>query len=62
MSSNSLASLFNRREDHFKTNHLSKMRNDGLLEYLYPEVINHPEQAYVATQLGIEWANKHINV
>lgn len=29
--------------------------NAGLLGYLYPEVINHPEQAYLTTEQGKTW-------
>lgn len=55
MTSQGLATIFNRREDHLKTNHLSKMRREGLLNYFYPEVINHPDQAYVITEQGKAW-------
>jgi ATP-dependent DNA helicase RecG len=53
-----IATLLSRREDHLKTNHLSKMRKLGLLSYVYPEVVNHPEQAYVTTEKGKTWLTK----
>ena len=53
-----LANLLKRREDHLKTNHLTKMRKEGLLDYLYPEVVSHPEQAYITTDKGRQWIFK----
>lgn len=54
-----LASLLNRKVTHLKTGHLSKMRDQqGLLEYLHPEVVNHPEQAYRTTVSGVSWLQK----
>jgi ATP-dependent DNA helicase RecG len=50
-----LATLLNRREAHLKTNHLSNMRKQGLLDYRYPEVVNHPDQAYKTTEKGAAW-------
>lgn len=51
-----LASLLNRQITHLKNAHLSPMREQqGLLEYLHPEVINHPEQAYRTTVAGQRW-------
>ena len=31
------------------------MRKINLINYLYPDVINHPDQAYVITKKGKEW-------
>ncbi len=39
--------------------HLVPMRKQDLISYLYPEVINHPEQAYVITIKGKQWLEKH---
>ncbi|WP_417614407.1 ATP-binding protein [Oceanisphaera sp.] len=51
-----LASLLNRKITPLKTSHLSKLRDQqGLLDYLHPEVVNHPEQAYRTTAAGISW-------
>lgn len=41
-----IAKLFNREEDYFKRKYLSSMIADKTLTYTYPEMINHPEQAY----------------
>lgn len=54
-----LAHLLNRQEAALKNNHLSKMRQQGLLDYLHPEVINHPNQAYHTTAKGIERLLQH---
>ena len=35
-----------------RVSHLSPMRKEGLIDYLYPKVINHPEQAYITTEKG----------
>ncbi len=36
--------------------HLYVLRDQlGLLQYTYPEVINHPQQAYIATDTGRAW-------
>jgi ATP-dependent DNA helicase RecG len=44
-----LALLFNKREHYFRTKYINRLVQLGRLKYLYPEVLNHPEQAYVAT-------------
>ncbi len=59
MTSRQLALLLNRTEAHLKTNHLTKMRKAELIDYLYPEVINHPEQAYVITEQGKQWLSEN---
>ncbi len=52
-SAEQLAKRLNRETTSMKTRHLNPMRKDeGLIDYLYPEVINHPEQAYVITEKG----------
>ena len=38
-----------------KSLHLSRLYKAKLLDYLYPEVIHHQQQAYQATTLGREW-------
>lgn len=38
-----------------KKTHLIPMRKQGLIDYLYPEVINHPQQAYLITNKGTLW-------
>lgn len=54
-SADELAALLERNVNSLKNKHLSKMRKDGLIKYLYPEVINHPNQAYVITEKGKQW-------
>lgn len=53
-----IAHLLNRKVTALKTGHLTPMRKEGLIHYLYPEVINHPEQAYVITKKGKQWLEK----
>jgi ATP-dependent DNA helicase RecG len=50
-----LASLLRRQVKSLKANHLTELREHGFLSYLYPEVINHPEQAYKTTDDGVFW-------
>lgn len=51
-----LAETLNRREKALKASHLSIMREqEGLIGYAYPEVPNHPEQAYQTTEKGRQW-------
>ncbi|MEW7867662.1 hypothetical protein [Aeromonas diversa] len=39
-----------------KTIHLNKLREqEGLLDYLHTEVVNHPDQAYQITAKGRQW-------
>ncbi|MFC0710912.1 hypothetical protein ACFSVK_16680 [Azorhizophilus paspali] len=48
--------MLGRQVTAFKTSHLSPMRErEGLLRYIHPEVINHPEQAYLTTEVGRAW-------
>ena len=44
-----LALLLGKREDYLRTKYINGLLRDGRLNYLYPEVLNHPQQAYVAT-------------
>ena len=51
-----LAAQLSRKVGPLKNAHLNILReNEGLIEYLYPEVINHPNQAYKTTEKGLEW-------
>lgn len=51
-----LARQLNRQAVALKTGHLNPLREQqGLLEYLHPEVINHPQQAYVTSAAGRQW-------
>lgn len=43
-----LALLFRKSEHYFRTEYINPMVTNGRLLYLHPEVLNHPEQAYVA--------------
>jgi ATP-dependent DNA helicase RecG len=54
-----LAHYLQRSSSIFKVNHLKPMREAGLIAYLYPEVINHPQQAYQITPLGEAWLQQH---
>lgn len=58
-SAEDLASILNRRFEALRVSHLTPMRKDGLINYVYPEVINHPDQAYVITKKGTEWLDKN---
>ena len=59
-SAEKLAKHLNRQVTSLKSNHLNPMRHkEGLIEYLYPEVVNHPDQAYVITQKGETWLLQH---
>lgn len=42
-----IAKIFNREEDYFKRKYLSGMIAKGELVYTYPDMINHPDQAYM---------------
>jgi hypothetical protein len=44
-----LAVLFSKREHYLRTKYLNPLVQKGRLAYRYPEVLNHPDQAYVAT-------------
>lgn len=47
-----LAIILQRQVTGPKSLHLSRLYNAKLLDYLYPEVIHHPQQAYQTTGLG----------
>ena len=51
-SAEALAIILNRKLEALRVSHLSPMRKEGLIDYLYPKVINHPEQAYITTEKG----------
>ncbi|HAS3641326.1 TPA: ATP-dependent DNA helicase RecG [Vibrio cholerae] len=59
-----LAAQLSRKVGPLKNTHLNVLReNEGLIDYLYPEVVNHPNQAYQATEKGRDWlAKKGINL
>lgn len=42
-----IAKIFNREEDYFKRKYLTDMIIKKKLAYKYPDMINHPEQAYI---------------
>lgn len=51
-----LAQHLGRQVKTLKSSHLNPLREQqGLLEYLHPEVINHPQQAYVTSAAGRLW-------
>ena len=50
-----LAKLLERQMAGLKSLHLSRLRKEGYLNYLYPEIIHHPEQAYQTTENGKQW-------
>jgi len=51
-----LATLLVRKETPLKHNHLNTLREqEELINYLYPEVVNHPHQAYRTTDKGRKW-------
>ena len=50
-----LSEFLNRSPRRLKQTYLNDLRQKGLLSYLFPDVINHPQQAYVTTELGKQW-------
>lgn len=53
------ATLLNRQVAALRTSHLNPLREqEKLISYTYPEVINHPEQAYQVTAKGLNWLKK----
>ncbi|GKV95599.1 putative DNA binding domain-containing protein [Pectobacterium aroidearum] len=51
-----LASQLTRKESPLKHNHLNVLRaQEGLIDYLHPEVVNHPNLAYRTTAKGLQW-------
>lgn len=60
MSADKLAHIIGRQINALKTSHLTQLREkEGYIQYLYPEVINHPEQAYISTESGKQWLKQH---
>lgn len=53
-----LARLLHRQTTPLKTTHLKPTRDQGLIDYLYSEVVNHPDQAHVITEAGRQWAKR----
>lgn len=47
MTSNEIALIFKKREDYIRRKFLNKLIAEKKLKYLYPEMINHPSQAYL---------------
>ncbi len=54
-SADRLGTILGRQAKNLKSNHLNRMRDEGFLSYQYPEVTNHPDQAYKITPKGLEW-------
>jgi ATP-dependent DNA helicase RecG len=51
-----LAELLTRQVAALKSQHLNPLREDaGFLQYTHPEIMNHPEQAYITTEAGRIW-------
>lgn len=50
-----LAKRLNRDITSIKQSYINPLRKKGWLDYLYPDVVNHPEQAYTATKAGEAW-------
>ena len=48
MKASEIASYLNKGDDYIKRKYLAEMIQDKELVYLYPEMLNHPEQAYIA--------------
>jgi ATP-dependent DNA helicase RecG len=46
MTSDEIAQIFNKREDYLRRKYLNKLIAEKKIKYLYPEMINHPQQAY----------------
>ncbi|NVN19437.1 AAA family ATPase [Muricauda sp. HICW] len=45
-----IAELLEKREDYIKRKYLSTMIDSGELRYKFPDMLNHPEQAYISTK------------
>ncbi|WP_230425685.1 ATP-binding protein [Spartinivicinus ruber] len=58
-SAEQLANYLGKQVNWLKTSHLTPLRKEGLINYLYPDVIKHPEQAYQITAKGKEWLKDH---
>ena len=46
---------------YFKKHHLDPLLADGVLRMTHPGQPNHPEQAYVLTEVGAELRGRHVN-
>ena len=56
MSADKIAQIIGRKTNALKASHLTLLREkQNYIQYLYPEVINHPEQAYISTESGKQW-------
>jgi len=47
LKSDEIAYFLNKRGDYIRRKYLNKMIERKELRYLYPEMLNHPEQAYI---------------
>ena len=55
-SAEQLARQLHRQMGPLKTGHINPLRDkEGFLEYIHPEVVNHPQQAYRTTDTGRLW-------
>ena len=54
-SAQELATLFDRQLNALKSAYLNPLREEGLLAYRHPEVVNHPEQGYQTSPSGMSW-------
>ncbi len=45
-----IAAYFKKGESYIKRKYIREMIKDKKLTYLYPEMLNHPEQAYLSTE------------
>jgi ATP-dependent DNA helicase RecG len=58
-SSDELSHLLKRDSIALRKKHLSPMKKQGLIQHCYPEVVNHPQQAYLITEKGKQWLEKN---
>jgi ATP-dependent DNA helicase RecG len=58
-SADSLAKKLGKHAPSLKDRHLNALREQQLIEYTIPEAVNHPDQAYVTTQEGLDWLAAH---
>ncbi|MDR0796968.1 MAG: putative DNA binding domain-containing protein [Tannerella sp.] len=50
LKSDEIAAVLNKREDYIRRKYLSRMLESKELRYLFPEMLNHPEQAYITNK------------
>ena len=50
LTSDELSEILNRREDYLRRKYLNKLLKKKEILYKYPEMINHPEQAYITAK------------